>query len=734
MIEETVIQTIKERADLLSIVGEVVHLKRAGSAYKGLCPFHGEKTPSFTVNPQQNTYHCFGCHAHGDALRFIMDMQKLSFIEAVRTLADKVGVEIPETRRLSRAQKVQRKQKKELSARLFDVQEQLTQWYEQSLARSKQAKHYLQQRGISKKAAEAFRLGWASNDVAYFVQWVEKQQINLKDLQKLGVVIAAEDHQHKGDARLQGGRLRFRNRIMCPVFDMQDRVVGYSGRVIDPQQKIAKYLNSPETPIFTKGNHLYGLKTAKVAARHPDTPYMIFCEGNLDVIALWQAGLPYAVAAMGTAITTQQATLLKRLSKNVLCMMDGDQAGQKAAFKSLPILLEQGLSVRGRLLPEGYDPDSFIKQHGVQSLRQWIQSAQPLLLVQLQHLAQMHPRDPIGNAEVLKAILPLVRLIQDEQQKPLFLDEIAQTLSISRHQLTEMMIQSTQQKTSKKFHQRTRHSTKTHATSNHTTQTPSTAHNAGEPPTGEHSTSYHEHHTHDMGPDPTELDGHDLSDADMPSFLHEAEPSETRSQWVESPWWTLDNNSIRKHQKKPWQKNNQGHIQIKLRPALQAPKPLALPNHYQPRIAGYERELISTLYHIPTLLAPFIEREAHLLFSHSLLGDFVLQLQQDLVQTGYASGTTFLQNCEDQNLVTEIQDSLSLNLGVGSEVNVQRLLNDLINRLKKGRLAKDLTLVCQKLAQTDANDSEQRSLLLNEYQQLQTQIKALHTKEHAHVS
>jgi DNA primase len=696
LIEEAIIQTIKERADILSIVGELVSLKRAGAAYKGLCPFHGEKTASFTVNPQQNTYHCFGCHAHGDSLRFLMDTQKLNFIEAVKILAQKVGVEIPESHPLSQKQRKQRQQKKELTERLFDIQESLTQWYEQSLARSSQAQSYLQQRGISRKAAKAFRLGWASDDVGYFVQWVQKAQVDLEDLQQLGVVIAADETQtNKGDSRLKGGRLRFRNRVMCPIFDMQDRVVGYSGRVINPHQKIAKYLNSPETPIFTKGHNLYGLKTAKVAARHPNTPYIILCEGNLDVISLWQADLPYAVAAMGTAITEQQAILLKRLSKQVLCMMDGDQAGQRAALKSLPILLKQGLEVRGRLLPDGHDPDSFLKEHGVASLTQWIKGAIPLLLTQLTQLAQNHPRDPIGNAAVLKVILPLIRLLKDEQQKPLFLDEVAQVLSIDRHQLTDMMIrqQNTPTKAVNSFSKQSVRS----ASSN---ESISTSHRANEV----NSTSHLEYNTTEAGD----------------------------SEWVQSPWWTFDQLHKSKAKKKPWEKSKKGNIQIKLRTPLRVPQPLALSQTHQNQITGYERELISTLFHIPELIAPFIEREAHLLFSQSILGDFIVHLQKNLVATGYTSGSEFLKQCSDQNLVAEIQDSLSLHLGVGSEVEKDQLLNDLIHRLKKGHLQNHLTDVCRQLSNTGSEDQQQRARLFAQYQNLQSQLKTLQDVGHFH--
>ena len=731
MIPDDVIQAVKERADILQVVGSLVTLKRAGATYKGLCPFHGEKTASFIVTPQSGTYHCFGCQAHGDSIRFLMESQHLKFPEAVRTLAAELGIPIPETRQLSSKEKRERQEKRSLSDRLFDLQERLTEWYCQSLARSDRARGYLQGREISRASAEAFRLGWASDDIAYFHQWMQKTEASLEDLQRLGVVIPYdEENPKRGDARLKGGRLRFRNRLMCPIFDIQDRVVGFSGRVIDPHQKIAKYLNSPETPIFTKGHHLYGLKTARVAARKTQNKQLILCEGNLDVISLWQAGFPFSVAAMGTAVTEAQSRILKRLSGDLLCMMDGDAAGQKAAFKSLPILLGAQLNVRGRILPDGHDPDSFLQEFGVDSLRDWITEAEPLILTQLKTLAEEHPKDPIGNAAIIKQIIPLIQLIQDEQQRPLYLNEVARVLNVDRGYLTSQMILDFGTKSRKP-------SLRTSATETKRAQQyrPSVSTSQGEPQAVKADQFKSASEARASSSDHLEYgeEGYPLLGVPIDDLYHGYEDERTHRQedsWSDEQWWAKETMERAQNQRVKSKRSNHivtGQIQIKLTPPARPPRRLAVNGDQVTHLVGYEREALSLLFHSPELLSPFIEQDGHQWLSDTLLSEFVLSIQRELTESGYLSGEDFFKRYQQHPLISEIQDCLIAPPIQLKDRDRRKALESILQRLKRGRLQAQLIEVCRRLSATPSPEPEDRAQLLSEYQHIQDQVKALQT-------
>ena len=267
MIPDETIAEVLARTDIITLVGRHVTLKKAGTLFKGLCPFHDEKTPSFTVSPTRNTYHCFGCGAHGHSIKFLMEVGARNFPEAVRELAAECGVEVPESRRESPEQREARSRKKSLQRRLLDVQDLLTTYYSDQLfgAQGGSARSYLQGRGLSVDAATAFRLGWASGDKRAFAAFMEAHQIPRDDLAQLGVLLPP-DEGWQDTQILGGGYLRFRERLMFPVVDFRGDVTGYSGRILDSRKKIAKYMNSPETPIFTKGEQLYGAFTARSVA------------------------------------------------------------------------------------------------------------------------------------------------------------------------------------------------------------------------------------------------------------------------------------------------------------------------------------------------------------------------------------------------------------------------------------------------------------------------------------
>lgn len=727
MIPDDVIQKIRERADILEVVGELVTLKRAGASYKGLCPFHGEKTPSFVVNPQQGTYHCFGCAVHGDSLTFIKETQNLSFPEAVRALALRVGIEIPEERYVHPEVKEKRAKKLALDERLFDIQERLTQWYELNLGRSSVACSYLRHRHINEESARAFRLGWASDDVAHFVRWMTEQEIEVEDLVSLGVVIPLDPTQpdRRGDHRLKGGRLRFRNRVMCPIFDLRDRVVGYSGRVVNPEQKIAKYLNSPETPIFTKGDHLFGLKTARVAMRSSKVEELILCEGNLDVISLWQAGFPNAVAAMGTALSERQAAIIKRLTKSVTCVMDGDQAGQKAAFKSLPVLLAQGLNVRGKPLPAEQDPDSFLKTYGAQSFKEWLSDAQPLLLTRLEALLREKPKDPIGQAEIVQELIPLVHLIQDEHQRPLFLDIIAKRLGVERSYLSDRLV-----------------------------------HLSHEQSRSVNEASYSSDHQ-------LYIDEIDEARDEFPSHYDEyySDPSQTQSQQFEGkrltskrsvkninqdesrPWWASVKIQRGGGRTKPRVFGDQptGQAEIQITPAPTPPPSLIASqtgSTAQTTLLGYEREAISTLFYMPELLDLFLERGAGNYFSEPLVSEFLLSLKKERDDGRFATGETFFKSNQNVFIIAALKDCIAHPPLHNEKIDPERALGDLTRRLQRGKLQlqlKQILAELKTLSSKSHNDDpsssftdhrvsdvdEQRTALLKTYQETQEQLKKL---------
>jgi DNA primase len=450
---EHFIQTIKDKADLFRIVNQTTPLKKLGPLYKGLCPFHTEKTPSFTVDINKNVYHCFGCGAHGDVISFVQKTKQLTFMDSIQLLANELGLEMPVYQKLTDAQRKQQVVLKDQKQRLLEVHEKLTQYYEVAYQHCQEAQIYVQKRGLTPLAVQTFRLGWASQQVEPFIQWVLKEKIKIEDLKEAGILVESNDGK-PGDPRLNGLKLRFRNRLMCPIFDIFDQVIAYSGRLIDPNAKTAKYLNSPETPIFTKGKSLFGLKTAKIAMREQkDKSQLILCEGNLDVVSLWQSGFHGAVAPMGTALTEEQCEMIVKLSpQQILLMMDGDQAGIKASFKALPLLLKKQLHAVNLLLPDQHDPDSYLKAFGPNRLKDQINQAEPLIYSYTRSLYDNHPKNEISlrnHIENLKALLQYIPTT--DPIKSIYLKGIAKILGESETTIFSHFLPASYQKTSNPY-------------------------------------------------------------------------------------------------------------------------------------------------------------------------------------------------------------------------------------------------------------------------------------------
>lgn len=360
---------IRNRLPVSDVVGRKVRLVRKGREHTGLCPFHNEKTPSFTVNDEKGFYHCFGCGAHGDVINFTLETEGLSFPETVERLAGQAGLEIPEY-------SPQDQQRAKVKKTLYDVMEAVTHWFESQLMAQVGAdtRGYIQKRGLTKETVKKFRMGFSPNNKSALKDaMLARPEFSEEMLVETGMLIKPDDGGESYD--------RFRGRLMFPITDRQGRVVAFGGRALSAQAK-AKYLNSPETPLFHKGRLLYNLSGARKAAFEKGR--LLIAEGYMDVIALDQAGFPEAVAPLGTAVTEDQIREMWRLAPEPLMCFDGDKAGQRAAIRvverSLP-LIKPGHSLKFVYLPEGEDPDSFVAGQGAQAFEKLLGEALPLAKV-----------------------------------------------------------------------------------------------------------------------------------------------------------------------------------------------------------------------------------------------------------------------------------------------------------------------------------------------------------------
>ena len=374
MIPQSFIDDLIQRADIVDVVGRYVQLKRAGANFLGLCPFHGEKTPSFTVSPGKQFYHCFGCGAHGHVIGFLMEYQGLGFVEAVKDLAQQMGLTVPETRN-SPEERERAQVLKAQQASLSDVLGRAARHYRQELKRSERAIGYLKGRGLSGEICARFGIGYAPAGwrglTAVFPDYDNPLLV------ESGLVI-----DKTGDSAGEGGTEhkrydRFRDRIMFPIRSVQGEVIGFGARVIDGGEP--KYLNSPETAVFVKGRELYGLYEARTALR--ERGYALVCEGYMDVVALAQSGFANAVATLGTACTGEHVQKLLRFTERVVFSFDGDAAGRRAASRAMVACLPHADATRHfsfLFLPPEHDPDSFVRAHGAEGFERAVNAAVPL--------------------------------------------------------------------------------------------------------------------------------------------------------------------------------------------------------------------------------------------------------------------------------------------------------------------------------------------------------------------
>ena len=372
MIPPAFIQDLLTRVDIVEVVGRHVQLKKAGINHKGLCPFHGEKSPSFIVSPTRQTYHCFGCGVHGNAVGFLIEHSGMGFVDAVRDLAQQVGMTVPEDDS-SPQERERAAALKQRQATLSDVLAKAGEHYRQQLKASSRAIDYLKGRGLSGEIAARFGLGYASDGWRGLASVFPRYDDPL--LEESGLVISQGS---EGDDDTERKRYdRFRDRIMFPIRSVQGEVIGFGGRVLDKGEP--KYLNSPETPVFSKGRELYGLFEARAALRQHG--FVLVVEGYMDVVALAQLGFPNAVATLGTACTAEHVQKLFRFTDSVVFSFDGDAAGRRAAGRALEASLPHATdtrTVRFLFLPTEHDPDSYIRERGAEAFEGCIAQSVPL--------------------------------------------------------------------------------------------------------------------------------------------------------------------------------------------------------------------------------------------------------------------------------------------------------------------------------------------------------------------
>ncbi len=412
-IPEETIEEIRERTDIVELVSEYVSLKKRGKNYFGLCPFHPEKTPSFSVNPEKQIYHCFGCKTGGNAFSFLIETQKISFLEAVRILAERAGVSLPESRSEGKKDKT--------NDLLYQANEFAQKYFHHLLSKDKRAEKartYLKGRLLSEKIVQEFGLGYSPSDWDGLLKVAAQRSISGTLLEKSGLAIKRDD---------SGFYDRFRDRIMFPIQDRSGRTVAFGARALEDSQE-PKYLNSPETPIYQKSFVLYGLRQARDAIRKAERAIVV--EGYTDLLRLVEAGIANVVASSGTALTKGQAGLLCRYTHRVTLVYDADLAGSAAAFRGIDTLLEAGLGVNVVSLPKGYDPDSFVRERGGEAFQDLLGQAKEILDYKLETIAKTQDLTTVeGKREAIAQLVETASRIKDEIKRDLIVRQIVERLN-----------------------------------------------------------------------------------------------------------------------------------------------------------------------------------------------------------------------------------------------------------------------------------------------------------------
>ena len=419
---EEQIEEVRSRSDIVSVIGRYVRLKRAGSGYTGLCPFHNEKTPSFHVNPARQMYKCFGCGVGGNVLTFVMEYENLTFPEAMEMLAQEAGIELPKQELTA-----QQKQQESLRQTLLEINKKAARYYFALLKspRGKPGYDYLTGRGLSDETILHFGLGYAGQGGGELYQYMKKEGYSDSVLKETGLF--------KMDER--GAYDKFWNRVMFPIMDANNRVIGFGGRVMGDAKP--KYLNSPETKIFDKSRNLFGLNYAKRGKRSN----MILCEGYMDVIALHQAGFTNAVASLGTAFTEQQANLIRRYTDEVLLTYDSDGAGIKAAMRAIPMLRRAGITGKVIHMEPYKDPDEFIKNLGAEEFEKRMEEAQNSFFFEIEVIKKNYSMsDPEQKTKFIHETARKLLVFEDKIQRDNYLEAVAARYNIKTEDLRQLVV------------------------------------------------------------------------------------------------------------------------------------------------------------------------------------------------------------------------------------------------------------------------------------------------------
>ena len=431
MIPQETVQRIIDDNDIVDVIGTYFELKRAGANYRAICPFHAENTPSFNVNPQRQIYHCFGCGAGGDVIRFVMQYENLPFPDAAKKLADRAGVRVEET-----AYSADEDRRHKARRELQQLHKQATEWFHKMLFKSSEAqvaRDYLKDRGLGMETARRWEFGYAPGDSRRFLDWAREAGFKARLLAMSGLAAWRDENNPE-----RGLYTRFRDRLMFPIHNDVGDTIAFSGRVLLPDQKGGKYINSPETPLFNKSKTFFGLDKARQAIRHQKAA--IVCEGQLDLIACSENGIENIVAPLGTALTEQHARLLKRHTDEVIICNDSDNAGRAATVKAFQHLAAAEIMVRVVELPQGMDPDSFISEHGAEALREKVANAEEFFDYQIgsrgRDLSGASLRERMQFADDISANIALIhnKVMQDS-----LINKVAARLGVGAEEIRRLV-------------------------------------------------------------------------------------------------------------------------------------------------------------------------------------------------------------------------------------------------------------------------------------------------------
>ena len=418
LIDEDKIREIRDRSDIVEVIGRYLPLKKSGSNFQGLCPFHQEKSPSFNVNPPRQIYHCFGCGVGGNVFSFLMRIEGLTFPEAVRRLGEQVGIEVTEQETTPAELKI-----REQRQQLYRINQAAAELYTEILLNAPEggaARRYLRQRSYDGEAVRHFGLGFAPDAWETLARHLSNLGFSRDVLLQSGLIRPGK--QDRGDYDM------FRNRLLFPIQDTQGRIVAFGGRVLDGS--LPKYINSPESPIYHKGEVLYGLHQALDALRHGGEALVV--EGYFDVMALHRAGFTQSLAPCGTALTPDHARLLKRYAERVVLVFDQDQAGRQATFKAMDVLLPTGMEVAVVSLPEGADPDSLLLKAGAQAFQDCLDQARPALDVFIEEQFSLQEQSIESQVKAAGLVMQRIRRLPNELQRDLYVKRLADLTGLDR--------------------------------------------------------------------------------------------------------------------------------------------------------------------------------------------------------------------------------------------------------------------------------------------------------------